>query len=300
MTDPRRTDEHPAADRRPRNDELDVYGLSHQGLVRKDNQDHFLLANINKRVEVLRTNLTREDHLIPEGERRMAYLAMVADGVGGGPGGREASATALQATMAYMDGMIATYLANRDNEAECAALLQQAAQRAHEAVLARRAEAGVVGTMATTLTMYLGMWPAYYLLQVGDSRYYVYNDGALRQVTRDQTVAQDLVDLGALSRSAALRTPMAHVLSSAIGADATAPVVHKLASHWGNVHLLCSDGLTKHVSDARIAEVLGGMAGARQACEQLVEDALAGGGTDNVTVVVGRTVPRDGGVRAGD
>ncbi|MBU6365845.1 MAG: protein phosphatase 2C domain-containing protein [Gemmatimonadetes bacterium] len=295
MSDVQRTDELPTANRRPRNDELDVYGLSHPGLVRTDNQDHFLLANINKRVEVLHTNLTREGHLIPDGEQRMAYLAMVADGVGGGAGGGEASATAVQATMGYVDGMIAAYLANRDNEAECGALLQQAAQQAHEAVLARRAAAGVVGTMATTLTVYLGMWPAYYLLQVGDSRYYVYNQGTLRQVTRDQTVAQDLVDLGAMTRSAALRTPMAHVLSSAIGADATAPVVHKLASDWGNVHLLCSDGLTKHVSDARIAEVLGGMTSARAACEQLVADALAGGGTDNVTVVVGRTVPKDGG-----
>ena len=50
--------------------------------------------------------------------------------------------------------------------------------------------------------------------------------------------------------------------------------------------LLCSDGLTKHVSDARIAEVLGSMTSAKQAAEQLLEDALAGGGTDNITIIV--------------
>ena len=61
------------------------------------------------------------------------------------------------------------------------------------------------------------------------------------------------------------------------------------------MHLLCSDGLTKHVSDARIAEVLGSMTSARQACEQLLQDALDGGGTDNVTIIVGRTVPKDAG-----
>ncbi len=289
---PTSTDEFPSASRRPRKNELDVYGLSHTGKVRKENQDHFLMVNISKRMEVLRTNLTKEDHLIPEGEQQLAYLAMVADGVGSGTGGGEASATALQATMEYVDGLITTYLAKRDDEAELTRLLQEAAMRAHEAVLERRRAGEITGTMATTLTVYLGMWPTYYLLQVGDSRYYVYNEGELRQVTRDQTMAQDLVDLGALTQTAASRTPLAHVLSSAIGADATVPVVHKLRSHWGHVHLLCSDGLIKHVSDARIAEVLGAMTSAQQACEQLVQDALDGGGSDNVTVVIGRTVPR--------
>lgn len=288
-----RSDEYPAASRRPRHNEVDAWGVSHPGKVRTENQDHFLLANINKRIEVLRTNLTKEDHLIPEGEQRLAFLAMVADGVGGGAGGREASATALQAIMEYADGMITTYLAKRDDEREFAALLQAAAHRAHEAVLERREQSGVRGTMATTLTVYMGLWPTYYLLQVGDSRYYVFNQGTLRQVTRDQTIAQDLVDQGALTQAVAARTPMAHVLSSAIGADATAPVVHKLSSDWANVHLLCSDGLTKHVSDERIAEVLGTMTSARQAGEQLLQDALDGGGKDNVTVVVVRTVPRD-------
>jgi PPM family protein phosphatase len=69
--------------------------------------------------------------------------------------------------------------------------------------------------------------------------------------------------------------------------------VTRLPSDWETVHLLCSDGLTKHVTDARIAEILRGMTSSKQACEQLVEEALAGGGTDNVTVVVGRLVPRD-------
>jgi protein phosphatase len=56
---------------------------------------------------------------------------------------------------------------------------------------------------------------------------------------------------------------------------------------------MCSDGLTKHVSDERIAEVLGSMSNAKQACEQLLQEALDAGGTDNVTIIVGRTVPRE-------
>jgi serine/threonine protein phosphatase PrpC len=161
-------------------------------------------------------------------------------------------------------------------------------------VLARRAERDVTGTMATTLTLYIGVWPSYYLLQVGDSRYYLWREGKLRQLTRDQTMAQDLVDDGVLTQSAAAKTPLANVLSSALGSGNTAPVVTTLPADWGNVHLLCSDGLTKHVSDERIAEVIGAMTSAKQACEQLLQDALDDGGTDNITIIVGRTVPKDG------
>jgi protein phosphatase len=62
---------------------------------------------------------------------------------------------------------------------------------------------------------------------------------------------------------------------------------------WGHVLLLCSDGLTRHVSDDRIRDVLRSMTSARQACETLLQEALDGGGSDNITVVVGRALPRD-------
>ena len=117
-------------------------------------------------------------------------------------------------------------------------------------------------------------------------------DGVLKQITRDQTMAQDMVDDGIIPASKAFQSPMANVLSSALGSDVTMPVVTRLSSDWSNVHLMCSDGLTKHVTDARIAEVLSTMTSAKQAAEQLLQDALDGGGTDNVTIVVGRVVQR--------
>jgi protein phosphatase len=277
---------------KPRDDEMDTYGISHPGRVRTENQDHYLLATIHKRTSIISTNLSA-DQRPPEAEQRLAFLAMVADGVGGGTGGGEASATALEAAMRYVDDSIAAYYGARGAGVDFAELLQEVAMRTHQAVLARRAEQGVRGTMATTLTLYIGVWPTYYLLQLGDSRYYVWRKGKLTQVTRDQTVAQYLVDEGVLSRTAAARTPMAHVLSSAIGAENTMPVVTRLQSDWHNVHLLCSDGLTKHVTDERIAEVLGSMTSAKQACEVLLQQALDGGGTDNITIIVGRTVPRE-------
>jgi len=85
----------------------------------------------------------------------------------------------------------------------------------------------------------------------------------------------------------------AHVLSSAIGGEQTMPVVTRLRADWHNVHLLCSDGLTKHVSDERIAERLANWTTARETAERLLQDALDGGGTDNITIILGRVKPRD-------
>ena len=277
--------------RAPRDDEIDVWGLSHVGKVRKQNEDRFLIATIHKRVDVISSNIDTTERL-PQAEQRLAYLAMVADGVGGGTGGAEASATALEAVMQYVNDSMLVYYGARADDSNFAEELQAAAMRAHQAVLRRRAEQGIAGTMATTLTLYIGIWPTYHLLQLGDSRYYVWRHGTLTQVTRDQTVAQDLVDDGVLTRTAASKTPMANVLSSALGADSTMPVVTRLEADWDNVHLMCSDGLTRHVSDERIAEVLGSMTSARQAAEQLLEEALDGGGTDNITIIVGRARPK--------
>jgi protein phosphatase len=128
-----------------------------------------------------------------------------------------------------------------------------------------------------------------YILQVGDSRCYRLREGQLQQLTRDQTVAQDLVDQGLLPPANAIRSPFAHVLSSSIGGN-TQPAVSGFALTTGDVHLLCTDGLTKHVSDQRIRERLLNLTSSEQACRALVQDALDGGGTDNVTVVVLRAV----------
>lgn len=134
------------------------------------------------------------------------------------------------------------------------------------------------------------MWPRIYLLQVGDSRYYFLRGGELTQVSRDQTMAQALIDMGVLTRSDQKLDRFSHVLSSAIGGAQSTPVVTGVQNDWGMVHLLCSDGLTRHVSDERIADRLRNMTSARAVCEQLLDDALDGGGRDNITIVVGRTM----------
>lgn len=283
----------PSAPRKPRDDEIDVWGLTHPGKVRKDNQDHYLLASLHRQIHVHGTSIPGP-HNFELGDERIAFLAMVADGVGGRSHGEEASRIALEEATQYVTSSTLCWYQGDAREEAFIDLLQQAATRSHERVLERAGADQDHAGMATTLTLWIGVWPWYYLLQVGDSRYYLYRQGSLTQVTRDQTMAQDLVDQGVLARSALARSPFANVLSSAIGGQQTAPVVTRIASDWDNVHLLCSDGLTKHVSDERIAERLATMTGARQCCEALLQDALDGGGTDNITIIVGRAVSRGG------
>ena len=280
-----------AVNPKPHDDEIDVFGLSHTGKVRAQNQDHFLLATIHKRVQIVQTNLTEQQRL-PMEDERLAFIAMIADGVGGAEGGEEASATALEVAMQYMARSTDCYYQADGGDEHFINTLQDAAMRSHQAVIDRARE--VVGgrPMATTLTLWMGVWPFYYLLQVGDSRCYLFREGELTQISRDQTIAQDLLDQGIFTRAMAARSQYSNVLSSAIGGDEAVPVVTRMRADWKSIHLLCTDGLTKHVSDDTIRERLSSMTSSRQVCEQLLEDALAGGGTDNISIIVGRSVPR--------
>jgi serine/threonine protein phosphatase PrpC len=265
-------------ERKPRDDEMDVYGLTNAGKVRTENQDHFLICALRQQVAVQQTSLPQADHLIA-GSERLAFLMMVADGVGGGMKGEEASRS-----------MRCYYAAGSAEDREFSEALQEGALQCHTELVQRGQDDPEYRGMATTLTLYLGVWPRAYLLQVGDSRCYLLHHGELTQITRDQTMAQELIDLGVLNPADAPGTRYTHTLSSSIGGRQTAPVVTKFDLDWDTVVLLCSDGLTRHVSDDRIRERLRSMTSARQACEDLVQDALEGGGSDNVTVVVRRIV----------
>ena len=125
---PSTTTPTPTPARKPRDDELDVYGLTHIGKLRTENQDHFLLATVHKRVEVLATNLGPQQHL-PAGDQRVAFLAMVADGVGGLEGGAEASATALESVMQYVNDSMSVLYERDVTELEFTEALQRCAPR---------------------------------------------------------------------------------------------------------------------------------------------------------------------------
>jgi protein phosphatase len=272
---------------KPRDDELDLFGLTHLGKVRKENQDHFLLATVNPQVVVHASSLSNQGHLPLRGDR-LATIMLVADGVGSGAGG-DASQLTVETITRYVSTTMRSYhLAGHDTDDGFLEALRAAALEAHEAVRVAAANAQV-RSMATTLTLAYAVWPWAYVVQVGDSRCYIYWDGVLRQVTRDQTVAQDLMDEGVLPPERAAASPFMHVLASAIGGREAMPVVTREdIHHRGCVVFLCSDGLTKHVSDKEIAEHLGAMESSEQVCRALLDLALERGGSDNITILAGR------------
>jgi protein phosphatase len=274
--------------RKPRDEEVDVYGLTHRGMVRQENQDHFLICSLEKRCRIHQTSLPNADELTTSRDR-LAFLGMVADGVGAGAKGEVASRRAVETVMRYVTETMRCYhdLNAHDDEAFEEAL-QEVAWRCHASVVAEAEADPDSRGMATTLTLWIGVWPRAYLLQVGDSRFYLFRDDTLTRISRDQTMAQELLDQGVLTRSQAFNTRWANVLSSSIGGQQTAPVVTRMDQEWDNIGLICSDGLTKHVSDGQIANRLRNWTSAKEVCEALLQDALNDGGTDNITIIVGR------------
>jgi serine/threonine protein phosphatase PrpC len=276
----------------PLEDEIDVYGLTHTGKVREVNQDQFLICTLSRQLDVYFSSLP-EDGELPAGAERLAFLAIVADGVGGGAKGEEASRIAIEAvTQSVVRSLRCYHTADTADDQAFSDALMEVAIQVHEEVVNRSFEDLALRGMATTLTLWIGLGSRSYLLQVGDSRCYVYRDGDLTQLSRDQTIAQELIDSGVVSRTE-LSGHWDNVLSSSIGGSQTAPVVNRVSFRWNNVGLLCSDGLTKHVTDDQIRERLATMTSAKQVCEDLLQDALDGGGTDNITLIVGRYVRED-------
>ena len=113
------------------------------------------------------------------------------------------------------------------------------------------------------------------------------------QLTRDQTITRAMVDQDAPARPDAGKIQRTHELSSAIGGPQITPVVTRFEVGYDTVALFCSAGLTKHVPDEQICERLSTMKSAKQVCEDLLQDALDGGGSDNITILVARATSED-------
>ena len=273
---------------RPADDELDFFGLTDRGKVRADNQDQFLVCTIHPQVVVHGTSLAITGELPLRGTR-LATLLLIADGVGGAAAGSEAARVATEAVTRYVSSTLRCYhAAGASKDEEFLDALRAAALEAHAAVRSEASHRPDRSKMATTLTLSIVVWPWLYVVQVGDSRAYFF-DGELHQITRDQTIGQELVDQGILPADRLAKSPFRHVLSSAIGADAALPVVTRVDIRTrGALILMCSDGLTKHVSDAELANAVKNVQSSEKLVRDLLELALSRGGSDNITIIAAR------------
>lgn len=264
--------------------DVECAGLSHTGMVRSQNEDHFVIASMRKTLEVRGTNL--DDVTVFNGlQRAPGHLFVVADGVGGRVGGRLASGLAIQTILEYLGEVVGCYQRmDVDGENEFLEQLTRAVERSHDRI---QHEFGGESGPATTLTMVALLWPRAYFVHVGDSRAYLLRKGRLRQFTQDQTMGDVMVDIGVMTEESARKGGLFNILASSVGGDLS-PSVGLIDLEPDDMLLLCTDGLTRHLSDARLTEILTAAPSAAASCQSLVDAALHEGGKDNITTIVVR------------
>ena len=244
------------------------------GKVREGNEDHFVIASLQRSLEIRQTNLEDRAVLDPLCGPK-AYLYAVADGVGGqegGPTGQRHHDPDDRGVPVRDGGELSRRRAGPG--ARVRDPLRSAVQRAHDKLLSTFGLPN--GGPATTLTIVLVVWPEAFVVHVGDSRAYHLRGDKLRRLTRDQTMGAYLVDEYAMTEQQVEQQGYNNVLSSAVGAQEMKPAVSEMTLEPGDSLVLCTDGLTKHVSEERIAGVMSKAENAEAGCRTLVDLALGG------------------------
>lgn len=262
-------------------------GLSHTGKVRTINEDHFMITRLGRDQETLLTNLPPGD--VPDHFQESGYAMVVADGMGGAARGEVASRLAIS-TLAHLGLQFGKW--NLRINAKIARDVRERAaifyQRVGQAVIKEgRADPSLTG-MGTTLTGAFSAGSDLFVASVGDSRAYLFRRGRLLQLTRDQTYAQLLADMGQIPQHEVSTHHLRHILTEAIGIGSgkvDVKVRHLPLLNEDRL-LLCTDGLTEMVDEEEIAGVLMRGQSPQDACQTLVDLALEHGGIDNVTVLL--------------
>lgn len=231
------------------------YAKTHKGNVRRNNEDAYYVP--------------------PEGSN--GFFAIVADGMGGHNAGEVASRIVVDTFREILGGLrpeSVTEETLRGMFGEANARVWKNAEIHPER-----------GGMGSTATVAVFCGEGALIGHVGDSRAYLYHAGSLRQITRDHSYVQMLLDLGYISETEAAGHPQKNIITRAVGTDPEITTdILRITLCPDDCLLLCTDGLNVMVPDERIAAILGG--GYDTAAGRLIEAALAGGGADNVSVVL--------------
>ena len=241
-----------------------------RGLVRDHNEDYLL----------------RREPSNSEQEKENGWLYIVADGVGGADAGEVASEYASQQTEAH-------YLAD-NGEPHLGKRLVSSMQAANTNLRQLVAERNQNQRMATTMVATAISDQIAYIANVGDSRGYHWRSSSLRQVTKDQSLVAKLVEEGAITEAEAAVHPHRNVILYSIGSEKTPKIdLFEVALDPGDIIFMCSDGLTRHVSDQEISDILGEER-LEKATSQLIQLANQRGGQDNISaaiIVFGDSLP---------
>jgi serine/threonine protein phosphatase PrpC len=270
--------------------QVESIGVTDRGLVRAENQDQFLIAELNRAMRLQSSSLPLPPESILAGGT-LGYLFMVADGMGGHRAGNEASGLAIQYFITSILNRIRWH--NPVKPGDDVLLvddLREMLSQAHDEIVRQSEATASLAGMGTTLTMAYVVWPRMVVVHAGDTRCYLMRNGELRLLTRDHTVAEQMLQAGKLDPNAVERSRWSNVLVNALGANAEdvyAEVV-RLDLEPNDKILLCSDGLNKHVQDEKIQSVLAEAKSMQQASTSLIQLANEGGGSDNITLIAAR------------
>lgn len=260
---------------------LEGHVLSDVGRVRKNNEDNFiLLGAINEDAGNRKTTDVCASYPIGKWN-----CIAVFDGMGGGERGEEASGIAATEILSSMEK-----LEEYANHMQLDEAMREGFRRANNAIVQLQEESLVYGTTGTVCCTDGERFKIYHL---GDSRAYLFRDGQLFQLTRDQTVAQMKTDAGFYNREDPRFEAEKHQLTEYIGCDWTTENLRPIESEWIEIQpedrlVLCSDGLYDMCTDEQIAVILKEVSETDEASDSLVREALANGGRDNVTCIVAR------------
>jgi serine/threonine protein phosphatase PrpC len=250
------------------------FGRTDLGLVRTSNQDHFLIAELARTMWVHQTSLPQPH--TQYGNRR-GHLFLIADGMGGHKGGEIASALTVTT--------VENFMLNVFRKAED---FQTALKEAHARIMDEAASHPEVSGMGTTLTMAVSNNWKLFVVHAGDSRCYLFRSKTLKQITTDHTIVGEMIQRGVLKPEDAAHHMYRHVVTNAVGGSQriVRVEVQEIDLQPEDVVLLCTDGLTDMLSDARIAAILESEPDSHIACDRLVNEALKEGGRDNISAIV--------------
>ncbi|QEG41882.1 PP2C family protein-serine/threonine phosphatase [Roseimaritima ulvae] len=272
--------------------DFDVAGGSHVGRKRVENQDHFLVADLHRQLEIIETDVPHDQCTELYGSP-LGRLMVVADGMGGHADGELASNAAVQACARYVLDMTDWFLKlSAANEDDFKRELTDALTEVQKSLFENSSPNST--RMGTTVTMAYIVWPRLYVVHAGDSRCYLLRGGDMQQLTTDHTLAQKLLDDEAITAEQAATSKWRHVLWNCVGGskERVETEVIKTYLEPGDTVLLCSDGLSGMLSDEQIGDVVRHASSSREASEQLIRQANEAGGLDNISVIVAQYSPR--------
>ena len=245
---------------------MNVTGKTHIGLVRDTNQDMLMFEKLDEQTA----------------------FALVCDGMGGANGGNVASDIAVRVLSQRIRQAYEDHHPIRSPEY----LLASAMEAANVEIYDTANQTPELSGMGTTVVAIIVWENTVYISHVGDSRLYLYHDGTLSTVTRDHSVVQEMIEKGQITEEQARSHPRRNFITRALGVqEQESGEYDELTLEDGDKLLLCTDGLTNMVEAAKIQEILQHPPGV--AVDALIDAALDGGGTDNITAVIVSTAYDD-------